>query len=447
MEEKILELLKDRKFYELKELLETLNPADIASLFDSLFDDIPMEEVLIVFRLLPKETAADTFVELDNDNQEYLIKAFSDQELKDVLDLLFVDDTADLVEEMPANVAKRVLKHTDAATRKLINEILKYPEDSAGSIMTTEFVSLKKDMSVLDALNKIKATGVDKETIYTCYVTDNKKKLIGLVSTKDILLSDMDEIIGDIMETNIIYTHTLADQEDVVKMFDKYDLLAIPVVDKEDRLIGIITVDDAIDVIREENTEDFEKMAAMMPSEESYFKTSAFVHAKNRIMWLLFLMLSATMTQAVITHYEAAFATVPLLVAFIPMITGTGGNCGSQSSTMIIRGLALDEIEPKDILKAMLKESEIGILVGIALAVVNGVRIMLFYHDFILALVLGLTLIATIVMSKLMGCVLPIAAKKLKLDPAIMAAPLITTLVDTCSILIYFNIALWIMNL
>ncbi|WP_290776440.1 magnesium transporter [Anaerofustis sp.] len=443
MEEKILELLKDRKFYELKELLETLNPADIASLFD----DIPMEEVLIVFRLLPKETAADTFVELDNDNQEYLIKAFSDQELKDVLDLLFVDDTADLVEEMPANVAKRVLKHTDAATRKLINEILKYPEDSAGSIMTTEFVSLKKDMSVLDALNKIKATGVDKETIYTCYVTDNKKKLIGLVSTKDILLSDMDEIIGDIMETNIIYTHTLADQEDVVKMFDKYDLLAIPVVDKEDRLIGIITVDDAIDVIREENTEDFEKMAAMMPSEESYFKTSAFVHAKNRIMWLLFLMLSATMTQAVITHYEAAFATVPLLVAFIPMITGTGGNCGSQSSTMIIRGLALDEIEPKDILKAMLKESEIGILVGIALAVVNGVRIMLFYHDFILALVLGLTLIATIVMSKLMGCVLPIAAKKLKLDPAIMAAPLITTLVDTCSILIYFNIALWIMNL
>ena len=440
MEEKILELLKDRKFYELKELLETLNPADIASLFD----DIPMEEVLIVFRLLPKETAADTFVELDNDNQEYLIKAFSDQELKDVLDLLFVDDTADLVEEMPANVAKRVLKHTDAATRKLINEILKYPEDSAGSIMTTEFVSLKKDMSVLDALNKIKATGVDKETIYTCYVTDNKKKLIGLVSTKDILLSDMDEIIGDIMETNIIYTHTLADQEDVVKMFDKYDLLAIPVVDKEDRLIGIITVDDAIDVIREENTEDFEKMAAMMPSEESYFKTSAFVHAKNRIMWLLFLMLSATMTQAVITHYEAAFATVPLLVAFIPMITGTGGNCGSQSSTMIIRGLALDEIEPKDILKAMLKESEIGILVGIALAVVNGVRIMLFYHDFILALVLGLTLIATIVMSKLMGCVLPIAAKKLKLDPAIMAAPLITTLVDTCSILIYFNIALWL---
>ena len=265
MEEKILELLKDRKFYELKELLETLNPADIASLFD----DIPMEEVLIVFRLLSKETAADTFVELDNDNQEYLIKAFSDQELKDVLDLLFVDDTADLVEEMPANVAKRVLKHTDAATRKLINEILKYPEDSAGSIMTTEFVSLKKDMSVLDALNKIKATGVDKETIYTCYVTDNKKKLIGLVSTKDILLSDMDEIIGDIMETNIIYTHTLADQEDVVKMFDKYDLLAIPVVDKEDRLIGIITVDDAIDVIREENTEDFEKMAAMMPSEES----------------------------------------------------------------------------------------------------------------------------------------------------------------------------------
>lgn len=443
MEEKILELLKQRNFFELKRLLETLNPNDIASLFD----DISLEDVLIVFRLLPKETAADTFVELDNDNQEYLIKAFSDEELKDVLDLLFVDDTADLVEEMPANVAKRILRHTDSDTRTMINEILKYPEDSAGSIMTTEFVSLKKDMTVLDALNKIKATGVDKETIYTCYVTDKTKKLIGLVSTKDILLSDMDKYIEDIMETNIIYTHTLADQEDVVKMFDKYDLLAIPVVDKEDRLIGIITVDDAIDVIREENTEDFEKMAAMMPSEESYFKTSAFKHAKNRIMWLLFLMLSATMTQAVITHYEAAFATVPLLVAFIPMITGTGGNCGSQSSTMIIRGLALDEIEPKDIFKAMLKEGEIGIIVGIMLAIVNGIRIMIFYHDSVLALVLGITLVATIIMAKLMGCVLPICAKKLRLDPAIMASPLITTLVDTCSILIYFNVALQIMNL
>lgn len=443
MEEKILRLLNERRFYELKKFLETLNPNDIAPLFD----EIPMEDVLIIFRLLPKETAAETFVEIDNDNQEYLIRAFSDEELKEVLDLLFVDDTADLVEEMPANVAKRVLKHTDVKTRKMINEILKYPEDSAGSIMTTEFVSLRKDMTVLESLNKIKATGVDKETIYTCYVTDKTKKLIGLVSTKDILLSDMDEMIEDIMETNFIYTHTLADREDVVKMFDKYDLLAIPVVDKEDRLIGIITVDDAIDVIREENTEDFEKMAAMMPSDESYFKTSAFTHAKNRIMWLLFLMLSATMTQAVITHYEAAFATVPLLVAFIPMITGTGGNCGSQSSTMIIRGLALDEIEPKDIFKAMLKEGEIGLLVGVSLAIVNGIRIIIFYHDTILALVLGITLIATIIMAKLMGCILPIAAKKLKLDPAIMAAPLITTLVDTCSILVYFNVALKIMNL
>ena len=443
MEEKILRLLNERRFYELKKFLETLNPNDIAPLFD----EIPMEDVLIIFRLLPKETAAETFVEIDNDNQEYLIRAFSDEELKEVLDLLFVDDTADLVEEMPANVAKRVLKHTDVKTRKMINEILKYPEDSAGSIMTTEFVSLRKDMTVLESLNKIKATGVDKETIYTCYVTDKTKKLIGLVSTKDILLSDMDEMIEDIMETNFIYTHTLADREDVVKMFDKYDLLAIPVVDKEDRLIGIITVDDAIDVIREENTEDFEKMAAMMPSDESYFKTSAFTHAKNRIMWLLFLMLSATMTQAVITHYEAAFATVPLLVAFIPMITGTGGNCGSLSSTMIIRGLALDEIEPKDIFKAMLKEGEIGLLVGVSLAIVNGIRIIIFYHDTILALVLGITLIATIIMAKLMGCILPLAAKKLKLDPAIMAAPLITTLVDTCSILVYFNVALKIMNL
>ncbi|WP_294468782.1 magnesium transporter [uncultured Anaerofustis sp.] len=441
--ELILKLLDCRDFRRIKDVLKEMNFADIALLFN----EIPLEDIPLIFRVLPKDTASDVFAELDNDIREYLIKSFSDDELKEVLDLLFVDDTVDIIEEMPASVAKRILKHTDAKTRKQINEILKYPEDSAGSIMTTEFVSLKKDMDVYDAFLKIKATGIDKETIYTLYVTDSKKKLIGLVSTKDLLLSDMEDKIEDIMETNIIYANTLEDREEVVKLFHKYDLLAVPVVDNEKRLIGIITVDDVIDVIVEEDTEDFEKMAAMTPSEDTYFKTSVFTHAKKRFGWLLFLMLSATFTQTIITHYELAFAVVPILASFIPMISDTGGNCGSQSATMVIRGMSLDEIKPKDVLKVVKKESAISIMVGIVLSLVNGLRIILTYHNITLAVVLGLTLICTVFMSKILGCILPILAKIIKVDPAVMASPLISTVVDACSLIIYFRIAMSILHI
>lgn len=441
--ELILAYLENRDFRSIKNTIKDMNFADIALLFD----EISLEDIPLIFRVLPKDTASDVFVELDNEKKEYLIRSFTDEELKEVLDLMFVDDTVDIIEEMPANVAKRILKHTKSDTRKLVNEILKYPEDSAGSIMTTEFVSLRKDMDVYEAFLKIKATGVDKETIYTCYVTDNTKKLIGIVSTKDLLLSDMEEKIEDIMETNIIYVNTVDDREEVVKVFDKYDFLAVPVVDNERRLIGIVTVDDAIDVIVQEDTEDFQKMAAMAPNEDTYFKTSVFTHAKKRFGWLLFLMLSATFTQTIITHYEAAFATIPLLAAFIPMISDTGGNCGSQSATMIIRGMSLDEIRPRDILKVILKESEISLMVGIVLSVVNGIRIIITYHSFVLALLLGLTLMCTVFMSKLLGGILPMIAKQVHLDPAVMASPLITTIVDACSLIIYFNIAMHILKI
>ena len=441
--ELILAYLENRDFRSIKNTIKDMNFADIALLFD----EISLEDIPLIFRVLPKDTASDVFVELDNEKKEYLIRSFTDEELKEVLDLMFVDDTVDIIEEMPANVAKRILKHTKSDTRKLVNEILKYPEDSAGSIMTTEFVSLRKDMDVYEDFLKIKATGVDKETIYTCYVTDNTKKLIGIVSTKDLLLSDMEEKIEDIMETNIIYVNTVDDREEVVKVFDKYDFLAVPVVDNERRLIGIVTVDDAIDVIVQEDTEDFQKMAAMAPNEDTYFKTSVFTHAKKRFGWLLFLMLSATFTQTIITHYEAAFATIPLLAAFIPMISDTGGNCGSQSATMIIRGMSLDEIRPRDILKVILKESEISLMVGIVLSVVNGIRIIITYHSFVLALVLGLTLMCTVFMSKLLGGILPMIAKQVHLDPAVMASPLITTIVDACSLIIYFNIAMHILKI
>ena len=447
MEEKkelILELLKNKKITELSNQIKECNPADIA-LF---FDDIPSDEdIIILFRILPKELAAETFVDMDPDMQELLIKAFSDKELKAVIEELYVDDAVDLIEEMPANVVKRILKNTDKQTREEINQLLQYPKDSAGSIMTVEYVSLRPNMTVKQAFERIRKTGIDKETIYICYVTDTDRKLLGLLSVRTLLLADETQKIQDIMLTNIISVTTLEDKEEVAHKFDKYDYLALPVVDQENRLVGIVTVDDAMDVIREENTEDFELMAGMSPSDESYFKTSIWVHAKNRIVWLLFLMISATVTGSIITNYENAFAAIPLLVSFIPMLMGTGGNCGSQSSTMIIRGLALEEIKLKDWLKAAFKEIRIGIVVGIILAIVNGIRIIIMYHDINLALVLGFSLIGTVILAKVLGCLLPMLAKKLKLDPAIMAAPLITTIVDTCSVLIYFNIAMSVFNI
>lgn len=437
MKEEVINLIQTRKFNDLKEYIQNVNSADLPSLFEELND----ENQLIVYRLLSKEKAAEVFAELDPDVQEKLINGFSDRELKNVIDELFMDDTVDLIEEMPSNVVKRILKNIGAGDRKIINELLNYPEDSAGSIMTTEFIDLKENMTVEQALEKIKKIGLEKETIYNCYVLNIHRKVRGIIDLKSLVIAEKDTIIKDIMEKNVITVSTLEDQEVVAKMFDKYNFLALPVVDTENRLVGIITIDDALDVLQDEVSEDFEKMAAITPNEETYFKTSVFSHAKNRIFWLLILMISATVTGSIITYYEEAFAALPILVAFIPMIMGTGGNCGSQSSTLIIRGLAVDEIQLTDFLKALWKEIRVALLVGIILAVANGIRIFVQYRDLQLSIVVGLTLIATVCMSKALGCCLPMLSKKLKLDPAIMAAPLITTIVDTCSVLIFFKIA------
>lgn len=443
IKEKIIELLEDKKYSKLHEYVEKLTTQDLALLFE----EISKEDMIRVFRLLPKDEAADVFSYMEPDLQEELINLFTDKELKQVLDELYMDDTVDLIEEMPSNVVKRILKGVNKTDRKLINELLKYPADSAGSIMTTEFADLKINMTVEEAFEKIRKIALDKETVYTCYILDTSRKIVGIVDVKELLIAQKNTLIKDIMETNVVTVNTLEDKEEVVKKFDKYDLVALPVVDKEDRLVGIITVDDAMDVLQEENTEDFEIMAAITPSEDSYFKTSVFKHAKNRILWLLLLMISSTVTGAILTHYEQAFAVLPVLVSFIPMIMGTGGNCGSQSSTLIIRGMAIDEIKLSDFFKAVWKEIRVALLVGIALALVNGLRIMIQYKDLKLAIVLGLTLIGTVTLAKMLGCMLPMLAKKLKLDPAIMAAPLITTIVDTCSILIYFTIAVSIMQI
>lgn len=445
MRNNVNELLDSREFGRIRVLFTAMEPADIAELLG----EIDEQRLPILFRILPKELAAETFVEMDSDEQELLINAFSERELHDVVEELFVDDAVDIIEEMPANVVKRILRHTDSEMRNSINEILRYPKDSAGSIMTTEYVSLKKDMTVSEAFDRIRRTGVDKETIYTCYVTDTDRKLIGLVTVKELLLSSYNTVINTIMEKNIISVETLDDKEEVANMFDKYDFMSLPVVDKENRLVGIVTFDDAIDVIQEENTEDIQKMGALQPIEETYLKTPVWKHAKNRIVWLLLLMLSATITGSIIENYEAAFTALPILVAFIPMLMDTGGNCGAQSSTMIIRGLALDEITPKDIMKIMFKEIRIAVVVGLILAAVNTLRIYIMYSGqdpLFLSAVTGLSLIATVVIAKMLGGVLPILAKLCKLDPALMASPLITTIVDTCSVIIFFNIALWIMS-
>ena len=388
-----------------------------------------------------------TFSYMETDMREKLIQSFTDSELKNILDELFMDDTVDLIEEMPSSVVTRILRNINKSDRKIINELLKYPEDSAGSIMTTEFIDLKEDMTIEDALERIRKIGTDSETIYTCYVLDSKRKLKGIIDIKELLLAKEDSLISDIMETNIICVNTLEDKENVAKKFDKYDLYALPVVDNENRLVGIVTVDDAMNVLQDEVEEDFEKMAAMQPNEDGYFETSVFKHAKNRILWLLILMLSSTITGGIITNYENAFAAVPLLVAFIPMIMDTGGNCGSQSSTLIIRGLATDELELKDVFKILWKEIRVAVLVGLILTLVNGLRIFVQYQSLQLATTVGLSITVTVIMSKTIGCLLPLIAKKLKLDPAIMAAPLITTIVDILSILVYFQIATMIMGM
>ncbi len=441
--EKIKDLLTNKKYNELKKILNELNSADIPGILEE-FDK---EDVIRIFRLLSKEQAGEAFSYMESDMREKLLEDLTDRELKSVIDELFMDDTVDLIEEMPSNVVKRILKLVNKEDRNTINELLKYPEDSAGSIMTTEFIDLKENMIAEQALKRIRKIGTDSETIYTCYVLTEKRILKGIINIKDILIAPKEKLIKELMETNIISANTLEDQEEVAKKFDKYDFYALPVVDNESRLVGIITVDDAINVLQDEAQEDFEKMAAITPTEEGYFETSVWKHAKNRIVWLLILMLSAAITGNILAQYEAAFAVAPLLVAFIPMIMGTGGNCGSQSSTLIIRGLATDEIKLKDIFRVIWKEIRVAFIVGVALAIVNAIRVIIQYRDIQLAVVLGITLIVTTIISKVLGCVLPMLAKRLKLDPAIMAAPLITTLVDVCSILVYFQVATSIMGL
>ena len=441
--EKVLELLEQKKFNELKKYLERINGAD----FPSIFEAVDEKDMIIIFRLLNKEEAAEVFAELDADMQEKLINSFTDKELKYVVDNLFMDDTVDMIEEMPSNVVKRILRNVNDKDRKIINEILNYPDDCAGSIMTTEFIDLKENMTVSQAFDKIKKIGLKKETVYNCYVLDQNRKLLGVIDIKDLLIADRDEVIKDLMDENVVTVNTLDDKEDVANTLAKYDYVALPVVDKENRLVGIVTVDDAIDVIQDESSEDFEKMAAISPNEDGYYKTSVLTHAKNRIVWLLFLMFSSIITGAVITHYEEAFAALPILVSFIPMIMGTGGNCGSQSSTLVIRGLAVDEIKAKDFLKVWWKEIRVALIVGVIMALVNCIRILIQYHDLQLGIVVGLTLVITIAIAKSLGSMLPLICKKLKLDPAIMAAPLISTILDTCSVLVFFNVAVMIMGL
>ncbi|MFR2141208.1 MAG: magnesium transporter [Faecalimonas sp.] len=437
-----IELLEKRDFKTLKNTLEIMNAVDIALLLSNLED----KERAFAFRLIPKDKAADVFSNMSNPIQSYLVKIFTEKELRELLDNLYMDDTVDLLEELPANLVTRILHTVSSDKRDLINQLLKFPENSAGSIMTTEYVSLKNTMTIKETMKHIKEVGIHKETIYTCYVLENRR-LIGIVSAKDLMTLDDNTFIQDIMETEIISVGTHTDQEETARLFSKYDLLALPVVDLDNRMVGIITVDDAMDVMVDEATEDISIMGAVNPSEKTYFETSVFSHAKNRFLWLLILMLSSTITGTIITQYENAFAAIPLLVSFIPMLMDTGGNCGSQSSTLIIRGLALDEIRFKDIFRVIFKEFRVALLVSLGLALANGLRIFIMYKDLKLAVVIGLSLICTVILSKIIGCILPLFAKKINLDPAIMAAPLITTLVDTCSIIIYFTIATHIFQL
>ena len=438
-----VKLLAQRQFKAVRSMLNVMNEVDIASLLSELSD----KELALAFRLIPKDKAAEVFANMNNSLQTYLVEIFTEKELKELLSDLYMDDTVDLLEELPANLVNRILDAVTPLDRRLINQLLNYPDDSAGGIMTTEYVDIHKTMTVAQTLAHIRETGIHKETIYTCYVTD-KRRLIGIVSAKDLLTADDAVCIEDLMETEIISVDTHTDKEEVAQLFTKYDFLALPVLDQDSRMVGIVTFDDAMDVMVEEATEDITKMAAMNPSEDTYFETSVFHHAKNRIPWLLVLMFSATITGTIITKYENAFAAVPLLVSFIPMLMDTGGNCGSQSSTLIIRGIALGEIRFRDIFRVIWKELGVSLLVGAVLALANGIRIYFMYQNNLgLAIVIAASLMGTIIISKLVGCILPLLAKKVGLDPAIMAAPLITTLVDTCSILIYFNIATLIFHL
>ena len=451
LEKAILTMVEDKKYATLRDILVTVNPADIAGIFNSLDD----KRIPLMFRLLPKELAAETFVEMDPEDQELLIQGFSDNELKEVLDELYVDDAVDIIEEMPANVVRRILTQADPEMRKSINQILCYPDNSAGAWMTTEYVSLRPSMTVEEAILRIRRQGVDKETIYTCYVTKDRK-LLGIVTVKDLLLAEDDEtLISDLMETELISVTTHTDQEEVARIFSKYDFMALPVVDKEYRMVGIVTVDDAIDVMEEEATEDIELMGGMLPSEDTYLRSSVWELFKNRIPWLLFLMLSATFTGMIINSFEDALAAQMALSAFIPMLMGTGGNSGSQSSVTIIRALSLDEVEFADLPRVVWKEIRTAVLCGLALSVVCFIkiwlvdRLLLGNTDITLMVdaVVCLAMFVTVLLAKTVGAVLPMVAKILKLDPAVMASPFITSIVDALSLLVYFLFATMLLGI
>ncbi len=449
--QRVSEYISERKYSELKEFLIDMNPADIAELMEEMED----KYLPLIFRVLPKELASEVFVHIEGDTREILIASFSDSELKEVLDDLYVDDTVDIIEEMPASVVKRILKHADPETRIEINKILKYPKDSAGSIMTTEYVDLRKDITVEDAFLRIRRTAVDKETIYTCYVKDDNRKLIGLVTVKDLLMADYHDKISDIMETNVIYVHTSDDREEVANQFSKYDFLAMPVVDAERRLVGIVTFDDIMDVMQDEVTEDIEKMAAISPTDKPYARMSAIELWKKRIPWLLLLMISATFTGMIITSFESALGKLMVLSSFIPMLMDTGGNSGSQASVTVIRSLSLNDIEFRDLPKVVWKEIRVAVLCGTTLAVANFVKLLTVDRLLLgnsqitvfVALVVCTTLIATVMCAKVIGCSLPMLAQKIGFDPAVMASPFITTIVDAVSLMIYFRIATVFLNI
>ncbi len=439
-----MDLLQAREYKAVRSILNVMNAVDIAALME----DLEERDLAMAFRLIPKDKAAEVFTNMDSDQQSALVEVFTEKELKDVLDEMFLDDTVDLLEDLPANLVTRILENVSPEKRRTINQLLNYPEDSAGSVMTTEYVSLKKSNTVAEALRLIKKIGIRKETIYTCYVLENRK-LLGIVEAKDLLTEDDDVKMEDIMETKdeIVSVNTHDDQEEVARLFQKYDLLALPVVDKDGLMVGIITVDDAMDVMEEEVSEDIALMGGLRPADDTYLATPVIRHVANRIPWLLILMLSATVTGLILTYYEQAFEAIPVLVSFIPMIMDTSGNCGSQASTLIIRGLALEEIHLSDVFRVMFKELRVSLLVGLILAIVNGIRVLIMNRDPVIAIVVGLALLCSVVIAKFIGCMMPMLATRLKLDPALMASPLITTIVDACSITIFFSIAVAILGI
>lgn len=437
--EVLTSLLSSKQYTRLRQTCADMQAADIAAVMDDLED----EDSLKIFRILPKSMAADVFANLEIDDQQYIIQSLSDKEASNIIDNLQADDATDLLEEMPANIVKKILANAQPETRKDINHLLRYPEDSAGSIMTVEYVDLKENMTVSDAIDRIRKIGLDSETVNVCYVLDKERVLVGTVALRYLIIHKPDEIIGDMMNDNVIMINTLTDQEEAAKMFQKYDFTAMPVVDNEKRMVGIITVDDVMDIMEEEATEDIEKMAAIVPSDKTYFKTGILETYKNRMPWLLILMISATFTGAIITKFEDALAQYVALTSFIPMLMDTGGNSGSQASVSVIRGISLNEIEFRDLPKALWKEMRVALLCGITLAVVNFFRILIFNASAgpTIALIVSATLVLDVIFAKMIGCVLPLIAAKIHLDPAVMASPLITTIVDAVSLMLYFNIA------